>query len=481
VFAIILSLGLFTMSARGVADPDLWWHLSSGQLIVRSHTFLRIDPFSFTRFGHPWVNHEWLSDVFIFCLYRVAGFGGLMVSFAAISAATLLLVYLRCPGRPYVAAVFTVCGGFASTPTCGVRPQMFTLLLAAIFLVILDKARSAPKILWSTVPLTLLWANLHAGYALGIALLALSMIGTVLDIALGFERWAGQAAGLRNLGLALVACVAVVALNPNGVRLYTYPFKTLGSKAMQSYINEWFSPNFHDPEYVPLLLIILGILVGFAISPERTSARNLVLLCPATLAGLRSVRHIPVFVLIAVPILAQLWEAWLESVGATIRAKRGSVRRMSKKVFLNAVILGTFAVFSIVRVAHVIHRQPQTEAERFPAGATSFISTQHPPTPMLNHYNWGGYFIWKLYPDYRVFIDGRADLYGDSFMNEFAASYYLADNWRKLLREWGIRTIVLPPDAPLVTALRSQPNWRRAYADSQAVVLIETSSSSRSD
>ncbi len=100
---------------------------------------------------------------------------------------------------------------------------------------------------------------------------------------------------------------------------------------------------------------------------------------------------------------------------------------------------------------------------------------------MLNHYNWGGYFIWKLYPDYRVFIDGRADLYGDSFMNEFAASYYLTGDWRKSLRKWGIRTIVLPPDAPLVTAMQSQSGWRRAYADSQAVVLIQSNSSSRSD
>src|SRR5438093_7108507 len=232
VFTIVFSLGLFTMSARGVADPDFWWHLRSGELIVRSHTILRTDPFSFTRFGHPWINHEWLSDVLIFCLYRVAGFGGLIVSFAAISAATLLFVYLRCPGRPYVAAVFTVCVAIASTPTWGIAPHMFTLLFAAIFLLILDRARGEPKILWWTVPLMLLWANLHAGYALGIALLALSIVGTVLDIAFGRESWTSRPTCLRTLGLALVACVAVVAVNPNAVRLYTYPFETAGSKAL---------------------------------------------------------------------------------------------------------------------------------------------------------------------------------------------------------------------------------------------------------
>src|SRR5947208_15011813 len=94
---------------------------------------------------------------------------------------------------------------------------------------------------------------------------------------------------------------------------------------MQSYIHEWFSPNFHDPEYAPLLLIILGILVGFAISPKRVSPRDLVLLCPATLAGLRSVPHIPVFVLSAVPILTHLWAGWRQSVAGVTRTEQRSV------------------------------------------------------------------------------------------------------------------------------------------------------------
>src|SRR5438094_6451229 len=274
---------------------------------------------------------------------------------------------------------------------------MFTLLFAAIFLLILDRARGEPKILWWTVPLMLLWANLHAGYALGIALLALSIVGTVLDIAFGRESWTSRATGLRNLGLALVACVAVVAVNPNGVRLYTYPFETLGSKAMQSYIHEWFSPNFHDPEYAPLLLIILGILVGFAISPKRVSPRDLVLLCPATLAGLRSVRHIPVFVLIAVPILTQLWEAWLQSVGATIRTNRGSVHRLFEKRLLNAVILGTFAAFSIVRVALVIH--PTTDrSAAFPGGGNGIHFYPGPSGPGAEPLQLGWLFHLEVVP-----------------------------------------------------------------------------------
>ena len=141
---------------------------------------------------------------------------------------------------------------------------------------------------------------------------------------------------------------------------------------------------------------------------------------------------------------------------------------------MNAIVLVAFAIFTVARVRYVVERQAETESHEFPAAAASFLSRERPPSPLLNHYNWGGYFIWKLYPDYRVYIDGRADLYGDSFMDDFAASYYLSDNWRHPMELWGIRTIVLPPDAPLVTALRSSPDWRQIYADSQAIVLTQT-------
>jgi hypothetical protein len=91
---------------------------------------------------------------------------------------------------------------------------------------------------------------------------------------------------------------------------------------------------------------------------------------------------------------------------------------------------------------------------------------------MLNHYNWGGYFIWKLHPEYHVYIDGRADLYGDAFLEELAITYHLKGNaWRSPFEKWGIRTVILPPDAPLTTALRALPGWKTIYSDDQAVVL----------
>ena len=112
------------------------------------------------------------------------------------------------------------------------------------------------------------------------------------------------------------------------------------------------------------------------------------------------------------------------------------------------------------RVRQVVGRQAETEARHFPAAAAAFLQQEHPPGPMMNHYNWGGYFIWKLYPQYRVFMDGRADVYGDTLMTEFGSCYYLTAIGENPSQTWGIRTVVLPPDAPLITALRSSPKWR---------------------
>ena len=471
VFVTILALGLFTMAARAVTDPDVWWHLRTGQLILQNHSLFHTDPYSFTRFGQAWINHEWLSEVLLFGWYRIAGFGGLIVVFAVLISATFLLVFLRSSGRPYLAALMTLWGAVASAPSWGVRPQMFSLLLASIFLLLLEASEQRPRLLWWTAPLMLLWVNLHAGYPIGLAFIALFLVGEGLEAAIRPEPWQKSVPRLKRLGTAFALCLALVALNPNGFRIYWYPFETLRSAAMHRFIHEWFSPDFHDPTYLPLLLMLLALIAGLALSPRCPRLRNLVLLLATIPAALRSVRHIPILVLVIVPVLAELAQAWLQKSGATRFLRRPLTGATPRTLVINFLVLVTFAAFTGFRIRYVVSQQAETEARHFPLAAVAFLQQERPPGPLLNHYNWGGYFIWKLYPQYRVFMDGRADVYGDIFMTDFGACYYLTDDWKKSLRTWGIRTLVLPPDAPLITGLRSGSEWRQIYADSEAVIL----------
>ena len=472
IFVIVLGLGLFTMAARSVTDPDVWWHLRTGELILHSHQIPHADPYSFTKYGQSWVDHEWLSQLLLYVTYSLAGWGGLIIEFAAIIAAAFGMVFLRSPGRPYVAGAITAWAALATIPNWGVRPQMLSLLLTSLFLLILDQSYGRPKLLWYLPPLMLLWVNLHAGYAIGIAFLALYMAGSALDLAFGSHDWPNPAKWFHHAGVVGAICLAIVPLNPYGVRLYSYPFETLRSPAMSAMIAEWLSPNFHQGKNLPALLMILTVLLLAGMSPKRLRPQELLLLSVTLYAGLRSVRHIPIFVLIAAPMISAMIQVCLEAKGKAAMFATAPATVTRPKLAVNLALLAGMLVFTGGRLYYVVKHQKQAEAREFPAAAVEFIATTHPPTPLLNHYNWGGYFIWKLYPQYRVFIDGRADVYGDAFMDQFASSYYLrGPSWQAPLEKWNIRTVALPPDAPLITALESIPGWKIIFSDPQAVLL----------
>jgi hypothetical protein len=130
-----------------------------------------------------------------------------------------------------------------------------------------------------------------------------------------------------------------------------------------------------------------------------------------------------------------------------------------------------FLSLTIVHVRSVLASQFHEEASQFPEAAASFLSSQPLAGSVFNSYDWGGYFIWKLYPQYRVFIDGRADVYGDSFMDEYSNTYSLSGAWREPLDRWNIQTVVVPPQASLAVALQAHEGWKVAYSDPQAIVL----------
>jgi hypothetical protein len=463
IFLTVLFLGLFALAARNVSDPDIWWHLKTGQYIAEHKSVPHVDPFSYTGAGEPWVAHEWLSEVLLYQFYRTAGWGGLIIIFSAIICVAFFLLYLRCGPAPYVAGVATLCAAWATAPVWGVRPQVLSLLLTSLWLLILERSERDPKILWWTLPLTLLWVNLHAGFALGLALSALFLAGEWIEGALGYSQ--RTTPHLRSAALILLLDLLIVPLNPNGLRMFSYPIETLRSAAMQNYIAEWASPNFHQPEYWPFLLIALGTFAAMSWCPRKIRLRDLLLLLVSLYAALCSIRMGPLFVLIAVPLISRRLGGWPRSLARPWR------QATAVHAPVNAVIVLAMAAFAGVHILQVIQRQPQSEAQHFPAKAVAFLQTQPPSGPIFNHYDWGGYLIWNLYPSTPVFIDGRADLYGQQLLDQFAGTYQLKGDWRQTLQRWNIHTVIVPTDSALATGLRSSPGWTVSYEDSQAVIL----------
>ena len=462
LFLTIIFLGLFGMALRNMLDPDVWWHLKTGEYIAAHKSVPHTDPFSYTCAGQPWVAHEWLTELFMYGFYRAAGWGSLSIVFALILCGSFLLLYLRCAGNFYLSGAITVWGAWATTPVWGVRPQVLSLLLTTLWLLVLERSERNRAILWWSLPLTLLWVNLHAGFAVGVALLALFLLGELLERFLSSHSGRANSGRLWALTIALFLDLIVIPLNPNGVRMYEYPLQTLSSKGMQTYISEWASPNFHRADYWPFLFLLIAVLVKLAWSRTNLRPRDLLLLLVSTFAALSSIRMIPLFVLVAVPLLAKALKLSFRNRPRPMRLRR---------LAFNGVVLIAMAGFVGAHITMVFQQQAQAEAEHFPAGTAAFLAAHPPDRPIFNHYDWGGYLIWKLYPPTRVFIDGRADLYGDAIFQEFMRTYLLTKDWQQILTRWRIGTVIVPPDSALASGLRIDSNWSVRFEDRRAVVF----------
>lgn len=466
VFSPVLLLGLFAMTARPATDPDLWWHLRTGQWIVETGHVPHVDPFSFTRAGHAWVAHEWLSDLLFFEFWKHGGFTALIVFSAIVTTAGFMLLYFRCPGKRHWAAAATALGALAAAPSWGVRPQMFTFTLASLLLWLLEQGEYRPRLLLWIPPLFLLWINLHAGFALCPALLIAYGIGLTIELALGnTSRQQAYPILLRTL-LLLLACLALVPINPNGAQLYRYPFDTLRSPAMRSLIGEWFSPDFHRWLYRPFLLVWLLLVAALACFRSRPKARVIVPLLLTGAAALDAVRHISIFILLATPVIVKA----IPTDSAPVLGQRRPVFSRFRPLFNAAVIL-LMALLALVKWNSLSREQSANEAALFPRGAIQFLRTSDQPRQLFAYYDWGGYAIWNLYPQYSVFVDGRADLYGDNLVRQFETLVQLRPGWKDVLNRWKLEAVLLPPSSPLTQALLLEPSWHVAFRDSQSILF----------
>jgi hypothetical protein len=503
LIVFVLLASIFTMTAGAITDPDFWWHLRTGQLIYETHAVPRADVFSLTAQGKEWVTHEWLTELVMYATYRAAGWGGLVALFSLVMTAALWLAERRAVRRgahQLVACVAMLLAALATMPIWGVRPQMISFLFTSIFVFVLDnyvhgdetddelahldqatlRTKRAP---WLLVPLTLIWANTHAGFALGLALVALVCAGVALDelmrqgTSLMRERVRRAWARARALCLIFVACAAVVPLNPSGWRLFSYPFETLGSRSMQ-YIIEWLSPDFHQPNAQAFALLLLATFVALTLSPKRARPSDLLLLSVAAYASLRAWRNIPLFALIAAPLLAE--HAWFIIKNVRVIKKARVSRRVavgarpSASLILNFVALVCVPLgLCVLRMSSTTSNQPAVEAEKYPAAAVEFLRGHSEAGPLFNAYGWGGYLVWKLYPARLVFIDGRADVYGDALLEEYLRAENGESGWRATLDKYHVGAVMIRPDAALASLLVEDAGWEKVYEDKQAVIFFK--------
>jgi hypothetical protein len=490
---------IFGLCAHALLSADTWWHLATGRWIAVHRAVPLTDPFSFTAAGQRWIAHEYLADLAMYGLHRGGGLPALVLANAALLTLAFWLVWRRCRGPAPAGVLALLLGIWAARPTFALRPQTCTLVFGAVFLWLLDRhtesfrhqaasskstgQRSGLELgawsLWLLLPLLmLLWVQLHAGYVLGLALIAFTAVADMVDRATGRSAPAPQSWRAPLVSLAL--CAAVVPLNPNGFALYRFPFELLRMRVNQ-YILEWRSPPFSDPRYWPFLGLAFLTLLALMFSAQKCRPGQYLLFTVFLAAALNSRRNIPVFVLIAVPLLAEhaRWPrrpvTWLAGVWARLsaRAGRSAVLAAAGRVAAPAVLAAAVA-FCIWQTRAAIQGQRAAESAAYPADAVRFLANHPLPDNLINAYQFGGYMIWRL-PGRKVFIDGRADLYGDAFLQEFVEIYRGYKVPDSFLDHWQVRTAILEPGSGLAGVLAIETGggkWSQVYQDSHAVIFV---------
>jgi hypothetical protein len=480
--ATVAVLGLIGLAmVYRIDDLDVWWLLRSGAYMVETRSFPTTDPFSWSASGAEWVNHAWGFQLLLYAAWRLGGTTGLIALQAVFAVLTFAVLFrlLRAEGLPAGWARLAVAvGALATWGFWSPRPQVLTYLLLVTFWAILRRYRDGQgdRLVWLPI-LTMVWANFHGAYMVGLALIGLCLAGLLVDRTLRPE--AGEPGGGPSpgrLALAGAACCLATFATPFHYKAVLFPFQVLTDRFARATIIEWASPGFQYGQIRLVEGLVLATLVLLVVSPRRLRALDAIVLAAFFHFSLQAVRNVPLLVVVLLPILARAaHEVALERGPAWIARSGLPPRRAMVGFTIVALVAAGWWTVPARPNWYFVPRLGVSDI--FPAGAVEYLRQHRPPGPLFNDYGWGGYLVWRLYPDYRVGIDGRAAVYGPRRFAEYAEIADLRPRWRETLDGSQARLALIKAGSPLAIALRAAPDWQVLYEDRLAVVLARRGSS----
>jgi hypothetical protein len=490
LLVVILFVAIFAMAVRQPTDTDTWWHLKSGQLMWKSGEILRADPFSHTVQSLPWIDHGWLVQIVLWPLYQALGLVGLALLLATIVTVSFLLVYKQSAGKPFVAAFATLLGAVASSVIWAVRPQIVSLLLAAVVAFLLDRYKRTGSSAWLwPLPLTVaLWVNCHGGFVIAFILMACYLAGETLNRLTSASSHASTGARqaharLAPLAIVILVCIPAVLLNPHTFKMFPYAYQTVSIGQLQDYIQEWASPDFHNLQFHPFIWLLLLTLAAMGLSRRRADWTDLALVGVFGYMGLLAVRNFALFALVAPPVLSRHAVFALDDLAATQpRLSRLAAlthtlpppRPRRALSLLNLLLLVLVLVAAGGKIGTDLLRlhDPEVWGAGLPLGAVEYLQEHEMPGQMFNSYNWGGYLIWHLWPDYPVFVDGRTDLFGDELLGQYLEVRFARPGFQGVLDEYGVNFVLTETGGFTDNFLALDDSWTLAYSDEVAVIYV---------
>ena len=443
-------------------DGDTSWHIAAGRWMIEHREIPYTDPFSYTAFGKPWVAHEWLSEVLMALVHGAFGYTGLATFVALAVAATFLILGMRLqrwsPPVELCAQLMVV--ALALHPLIAARPLVLVWPLLALWTEALLRAREQQRLpTLFLIPLTTLWINLHASFAVGLGLLAVFGVDAVCnaeDRLRAFRQWFlfGSACGVASL------------FNPHGLAGALFPLGVFTSHTVV--LIDEFKPTRVDlfPAFEIALLLFMAVSLWRG---ARLKLLPLFIVLAFLHLALAHVRHQALFLIVtALVALPATTRAWIDDLPAkrpplaVVRQRLGTVKTGA------ALLLAVLSATSIIRfLAPSAPPESEVNANRAFAWLPAGLRSER----VLNEYSMGGPLILR---GIKVFMDGRTDVYGDAhFLNYRDIAKGKPDRFSSAERKWGFCWTIFPPsDAEFVKLVDGAAGWKRVYSDRYAIVHV---------
>jgi hypothetical protein len=462
-------------------DPDYYWHLETGRFIVDSWSLPTVDLFSFTAFKHRWVPHEWLFQVLLYIFFDAAGYLGTKILTALFCGATLAVMYAtiaRLMNRPILAIGLAFGFFVAMLPGMTPRPHLVTYLCFAIYLTKLLELKYLGRsgYLWILPAAMVIWVNSHGGYIIGLVLLLLFIATERVSLFIQAGSAQEQRRNLGKLVPVAVACVIASLINPEGYHHWIYPFAVV-NMAATSILTDWASPTFQTRYGIYVLVIIGCYAVAFMARPKMPDLTEIVVPGVLIAFAFQNQRNIPFAVIASILFCAAALR--YEPIQGTNSKSIGQRSSTDSKGLASRQALAWLAIGGILAVTFSVYPKARAIESRviesgFPAGAVQFVKEVGLRGRMFNEYGHGGYLIHHLRPQ-KVFIDGRADVYGDKLIYDWSKIRNGYPDWRRLFDSFAIDYVILKPWTPLRQLLLEGNEFVMVYDDHVASVLVRSS------
>jgi hypothetical protein len=465
LLAVALAVIVYLFIPKSMADPDIWWHLRNAEYQVHTHSFIMRDMYSFTAFGAPWMNHEWLAELPFYFGYRWLGGPG--ISIVAIGAIEMILFgifYLAYRKSKNIksAVLVSIVAVMLSTVSFGPRTLLFGWLCLIVELLIFERVTRNEAVIWALPALFLVWVNTHGSWLIGMVLFLVFLVCGSLNIQKGFIAGTAWSRSFRRkLTISYLLSACALFINPYGWRLVAYPFNlAFHQKLNIANVEEWHSLDFHTPRGRILLVCLAIFFIFQLIRPRKWAPYELAFLFIGIYSAFTYTRFLFLVGILVMPILAK---------SIPWAAPRHADRT---KPLINAAILLVLVCLVVGRFRGGI-KTPAADERQFPDHALNFLHGFQPKGNVLNDYLWGGYLIWNS-RQIPVFVDSRVDIfeYNGTF-KDYLDIIHLHDSLA-LLNKHHIRYVLFEKDAPLVYMLEHTGAWKIDYEDEATVLLEQT-------